>query len=248
MDSKGQRGCKILLVDEDRELAGLLSFLVRQAGLVPVTAHDTPNALELFDREQPTMAMIDLDLRPRDGFELLAALRRRSGTMTIIVLTAVDNEDDKVRAFEMGADDFVVKPCGHRELIARVQAHARRADRDRALVIVPDVLEVGPLRLDPAERTLSVSGEVLRLSGTEFRLLHLLMRNGDSVVPTATLANHVCGYDDAPAREVVRVTVHRLRRKMGDNRPQRRFIHTIPGVGLRLRPVSDQQEISPPLM
>ena len=248
MDNGGQRCSKVLLVDDDREFADLLAFLVKQAGFVPLTACEPLSALELFDKEQPTFAIVDLDLRPWDGFELLAELRRRSSTLPIIVLTAEDNEDDKVRALEMGADDYVIKPFGHRELIARVRAHARRADTDRDLVSAPAVLVVGPLRLDSAERTVSVEGKVLRLTGIESRLLHFLMRNAGSVVPTAALAKHVWGYDDAPAREVLRVTVYRLRRKLGDTGPDRRFIHTVPGVGLRLRPVDNSHDTSPPLL
>jgi DNA-binding response OmpR family regulator len=155
--------------------------------------------------------------------------------LPIIVLTARSDEDDKVRALDMGADDYVVKPFGHRELLARIRAHARRAERDRSVVASSEVLEVGELRLDPSQRILHVSGEPLRLTGTEFRLLQYLMRHGDAVVPTAAVAKYVWGYDDLPARDAVRVTVHRLRRKLGDDGAQQRFIHTVPGVGLRLR-------------
>jgi DNA-binding response OmpR family regulator len=86
-----------------------------------------------------------------------------------------------------------------------------------------------------------IDGESLRLTGNEFRLLNYLMRNKDSVVPTASLAKRVSGYDDPPAREVLRVTVHRLRRKLRDDGPQRRFIHTVPGVGIKLQPVAHEQ-------
>jgi len=233
---------EILVVDDDRDLVNMLASLIEKAGFAPLSATEPVSALELFEREGPAMAVVDLNLEPWDGFELLAELRRRSETVTIIVLTGRNNEDDKVRALEMGADDYVVKPFGHRELIARIRAHQRRAESDRDLVPVPAVVEVGPLRLDPAERTLRINGETLRLTGTEFRLLNYLMRNKDTVVPTAALAKRVSGYDDAPAREVLRVIVHRLRRKLGDDGPQRRFIHTIPGVGFKLQLLGLGQE------
>jgi len=225
----------ILVVDDDRELVELLAFLVEQAGFAPLTATEPVSALELFDKESPSLVVIDLNLQPWDGFELLVEIRRRSDTVSVIVLTGRNSEDDKVRALETGADDYVVKPFGHRELIARIRAHSRRAERDHDIVPTPAVLEAGPLRLDPAERTLLMDGELLRLTGTEFRLLHYLMRNKDAVVPTAALVKRVSGYDDPPAREVLRVTVHRLRRKLGDDGPQRRFIQTVPGVGLKLQ-------------
>jgi DNA-binding response OmpR family regulator len=234
----GVQRYEILLVDDDQVLLDLLAFIVEQAGFVPLVATDPALGLELFEKENPLVAVIDLNsLRPWDGFELLAELRRRGPSMPIIVLTARASEDDKVRALDMGADDYVVKPFGHRELLARIRAHARRASSDRAPA-TPQVLEVGSFRLDPGERTLYLDGVPTRLTGTEFRLLQYLMRHSGSVVPTAAVAKHVWGFDDAPARDVVRVTVHRLRRKLGDDGEQQRFIHTVPGVGLRLRPGS----------
>jgi len=233
---------RILVVDDERDLVELLAFLVQQAGLIPLTATEPVGALELFEKEHPELALVDLRLGPWDGFELVANLRRRSPKLSIIVLTARGSEDDKVRALEMGADDYVVKPFGHRELIARIRAHARRAKLDGDDHSGTALLEVGPLRLDLRERLLRVEGRDLHLTGTEFRLLEYLMRNSNSVVPTAALAEYVWGYNDAPARDVVRVTVYRLRRKLGDDGRQQRFIDTVPGVGLKLRPAPLQQE------
>jgi DNA-binding response OmpR family regulator len=234
-DGGGQRS-EILLVDDDQVLVDLLAYIVEQAGFVPLVATDPAGAIELFEKENPIVAVVDLNLSPWDGFDLLADLRRRSAALPIIVLTARSSEDDKVRALDMGADDYVVKPFGHRELLARIRAHARRATSDRAEALVPPVLEVGTFRLDPGARTLYLDGVATRLTGTEFRLLQYLMRHSDSIVPTAAVAKHVWGFNDAPARDVVRVTVHRLRRKLGDDGEHQRFIHTVPGVGLRLRP------------
>jgi DNA-binding response OmpR family regulator len=225
---------EILLVDDDQVLADLLAYIVQQAGFVPLVAADPKRAIELFEKRDPIVAVIDLNLRPWDGFELLADLRGRSPLLPIIVLTARIDEDDKVRALDMGADDYVMKPFGHRELLARIRAQARRAERDQSVVAPPEVLEVGTFRLDPSERILHVSGAPMRLTGTEFRLLQYLMRHGEAVVPTAAVAKYVWGYDDLPAREAVRVTVHRLRRKLGDDGANQRFILTVPGVGLRL--------------
>ena len=228
---------EILLVDDEQILVDLLAFIVQQAGYIPLVATEPAGAIALFEEKHPIVAVIDLNLRPWDGFDLLAELRRRSAALPIIVLTARSTEDDKVRALDMGADDYVVKPFGHRELLARIRAHARRVGGDRLEKPVA-VLEVGSFRLDPSERTLYVDGVPTRLTGTEFRLLQYLMRHSGSVVPTEAVAKHVWGFNDEPARDVVRVTVHRLRRKLGDDGERQRFIHTVPGVGLRLRPGS----------
>src|SRR6266540_6102535 len=232
--TRGQRN-EILLVDDEQVIVDLLSFIVEQGGFIPLVATEPVGAIELFEREDPVVAVVDLNLRPWDGFELLAELRRRSPSLPIIVLTARSSEDDKVRALDMGADDYVVKPFGRRELLARIRAHARRAGGERVRAIPAPVLEVGSFRLDPSERTLYLDGVATRLTGTEFRLLQYLMRHNDAVVPTEAVAKNVWGFNDEPARDVVRVTVHRLRRKLGDDGERQRFILTVPGVGLRLR-------------
>jgi DNA-binding response OmpR family regulator len=230
---RGKRRHEILIVDDDRDLVEILAFLVGQAGLIPLVASDPESALELLEKHEPSVAVVDLNLRPFDGFELLAELRRRSDALPIIVLTSRTAEDDKVRALDLGADDYIEKPFGNRELVARIRANARRFDRDRGGVPTA-TLEVGPFRLDLGERTLHVDGVSVRLTGTEFRLLQYLVRNRNVIVPTDAIAKYVWGYNDPPARDVIRVTVHRLRRKLGDDGAQHRFIETVPGVGLRL--------------
>lgn len=238
-NGSGQR-VGVLIVDDDKDLVDLLAFLIEQSGLTALCATEPVAALELFDKEEPYVAVVDLNLKPWDGFELLADLRRRSARIPILVLTGRGSEDDKVRALDMGADDYVVKPFLHRELVARIRALARRAQMDRK-VVEPTILEAGALRLDLKERGLQIEGAEVRLTGTEFRLLEYLMRHGDTVVSTTALARHVWGYDDPPARDVVRVTVHRLRRKLGDDGESPRFIHTVPGVGLKLRSTPPQR-------
>lgn len=226
----------VLVVDDDRDLVDLLAYLVDHAGLSPMRAYEPAAALELFDTHSGSLALaiIDLNLHPGDGFELIAELRRRSPTLPMIVLTGRNNEDDKVRALELGADDYILKPFGHRELIARIRAQMRRAANGSNGGAFSAVLEVGPLRLDANDRSLQFDDQTLHLTGTEFRLLQYLIRNVNSVVPTAALARHIWGYDDAPARDAVRVTVHRLRRKLGDDSANPRFIETVPGIGLKL--------------
>lgn len=228
----GQGSGGILLVDDDRDLVGMLAYLVEQAGYTPICASEPAVALELFDTNDPLVAIVDLNLTPSDGFELLAELRRRSATLGIIVLTGRLSEDDKVRALDLGADDYVVKPFGHRELLARIRAQVRRACTYRREP-APALLQVGPLRLDVREQTLELDGKRFRLAGTEFRLLRYLMEHRDAVVPTSALVKNVWGHDDVAARDVARVTVYRLRRKIGSS-GSRHFIHTVPGVGLKL--------------
>lgn len=234
----------VLIVDDDRDLTDLLHFAFKRAGLLAVVAHDPPSALRAFDREQPELVVLDINLGGSSGLDLLRELRRLGSTVPILMLTALGSEDDKVRGLELGADDYITKPFSHRELVARVRTHLRRTGRE-----VPEpgsgprILQVGPIELNVAEHSAQLDGEQLGLTVTEFRFLHALMRDAGSVVTTRQLLKRVWGYDDPTATDVVRVTVHRLRRKLHDDASDPRLLHTVPGVGVMLK-ASDATERS----
>jgi DNA-binding response OmpR family regulator len=121
---KPARRNTILVVDDDRYVADVLAFVVSRAGFVPLIAYDPTTAVDLFRKHAPNVSVVDLN-GPGDRFALVAELRRRSRKTFILALTAECTEDDKVRALDIGADDYVLKPFGHRELIARIRAHLR---------------------------------------------------------------------------------------------------------------------------
>ena len=246
-NNNGTFPSRVLLVDDERDLLELLAFVVERAGFVPVKTTNPTEALAALEKESPAVAVVDLNLGPWSGFELIAEIRQRSPKLPITVLTARGGEEDKVRALDTGADDYVVKPFSHRELTARIRAQVRRAELERGAT-GESTLSVGSFHLDLRERILVVDGELqLRLTGTEFRLIECLMRNADSVVGTEMLARHVWGYNDPPAREAMRVTVYRLRRKLGDGLRGSRFIETVPGIGLRLHTLQTEQATEPSL-
>jgi len=233
---------RILLVDDDRELIDLLAFALRRAGLDPIGAHDAVSALRLFDERNPDLVVLDINLGSASGLDVLRELRRRSA-LPVIMLTALDSEEDKVRGLEAGADDYLTKPFSHRELIARIRAQLRRSGQEWPVRRAPETrLEVGSITLDLAEHSVTKSGQPLSLTVTEFRLLHCLMTNAGSVVPTSTLLKQVWGYNDPGGSDVVRVTVHRLRRKLEQDPSRPQLLHTIPGVGVRLK--SDEPVLS----
>lgn len=227
---------KLLIIDDDRDLVELLSFALTRAGFSVLAAYDAPGALTLIESEQPALAVLDINLGGWNGLELLGEVRRRS-TLPVIMLTAHNSEDDKVRALEGGADDYVTKPFSHRELVARIRAHLRRADAETAPAAppVPSRLSVGPLHLNAAEHTVSLDGRPLSLTVTEFRLLRCLMQSAGRVVSTADLLKQVWGYDDPGGGDLVRVTTYRLRRKLEDDATSPRLLQTVPGVGLMLK-------------
>jgi two-component system response regulator VicR len=223
---------KILLVDDDRELVDILDFVLRRAGFEPLRAYDAPSGRKVFADERPDLVVLDVNLGIGNGFELLADLRRQS-QVPVVMLTGQGSEEDVVRGLELGADDYVTKPFSHRELVARIRTNLRRHDvawsppsPDRA------ELSVGPITLNVAEHTVTKSGVPLTLTVTEFRLLHYLMLNAGTAVPSRAILQQVWGYDDPGGTDVVRVTAHRLRRKIEDDPNDPRLLQTVAGVGL----------------
>lgn len=226
---------RILLVDDDRELIDLLAFALKRSGLEPMAAHDAVSAVRVFDERHPDLVVLDINLGGASGLDVLKDLRRRS-QLPVIMLTALDSEEDKVRGLELGADDYLTKPFSHRELIARIRAQLRRSGQDWPARRAPQTrLEVGSIKLDLAEHSVTKSGKQVSLTVTEFRLLQCLMSNAGTVVPTTTLLQQVWGYQDPSGSDVVRVTVHRLRRKLEQDPAHPNLLHTIPGVGVLLK-------------
>ena len=228
-------GARVLIVDDDRELVDLLAFSVRRAGLEPLPAHDRASATQAFEMDRPEVVVLDVNLGRSTGLDVLRDIRRTS-LVPVILLTAMGSEDDKVRGLELGADDYVTKPFSHRELIARIRVQLRRDLRapgsqtpDRG---GNDEITAGPITLSVQQHVVSHQGRELPLSITEFRLLHYLMLHAGSVVPTGMLLRHVWGYNDASSNDVVRVTVSRLRRKLGDEAAEQHLIRTVAGVGV----------------
>jgi len=234
---------RVLLVDDDRELIDLLAFALKRAGLEPVAAYDRTSALRLFEERQPDLVVLDINLGTSSGLDVLKDLRRRS-SLPVIMLTALDSEEDKVRGLEAGADDYLTKPFSHRELIARIRAQLRRSGQEWPARRPPETrLEVGAITLDLSEHSVTKAGQPVSLTVTEFRLLHCLMSNAGRVVPTGDLLKQVWGYQDPGGSDVVRVTVHRLRRKLEQDPARPHLLHTIPGVGVLLKAATDAEAV-----
>jgi DNA-binding response OmpR family regulator len=224
---------QILVVDDDPDVVALLAFLVGRIGVGALTARDPAEAMAHFETGRPDLAIVDAMLGAWSGFDLVAQLRARSA-MPIVILSACTTEDDKVRGLEAGADDYLSKPFSHREFVARMRAQLRRARDISATREERVILRVGSLTLNVAEHAADKEGRSLRLTATEFRLLHCLMDRASTVVPTRALLRDVWGYEDAAARDVLRVTLYRLRRKLEDDPRSPQLLRTVPGVGVML--------------
>ncbi|MGH2451595.1 MAG: response regulator, partial [Candidatus Limnocylindria bacterium] len=224
---------KVLLVDDDRELVDMLVFAFGRAGLTTTTAHDVASGLARFEQDRPDLMVLDLHLGGSDGFDLLRQVRERS-QVPIIILSALDSDDDKVKGLSLGADDYVTKPFSHRELLTRILMRLRRPGQ-AAPRPLPDVLRVADIELDASAHTVQRAGRPVNLTVTEFRLLHHLLVNAGQVVSTEDILRHVWGNPDPTDSDVLRVTLHRLRRKLGETGASQGILRTVPGVGVLLQ-------------
>ncbi len=240
---------KILVVDDESVLVETIAYNLEQAGYQVLTAADGASALQAAHRETPDLIILDLMLPEMDGIEVCRHLRRERNTATtpIMMLTAKGDEIDKVVGLEVGADDYVTKPFGRRELLARVRALLRRAvyaptegeqpaqDTSSEVPRPNRELVAGPLRIDLAGRRVYCRGQEVELQAKQFELLTYFVRNRGTVLTRDQLLHNVWGYDYAGDTRTVDVHVRWLREKLEENPANPRLIQTVRGVGYCLR-------------
>lgn len=228
----GQPAERLLVVDDEPTLRELLSATLRFAGFEVTSVATGAEAIEAARSRQPDLVLLDVMLPDLDGFEVARRLRagaRGAGAhLPLLFLTARDTTEDKINGLTLGGDDYVTKPFDLHELIARIRAVLRRSG-----AAVPGRLLVGDLELDVPAQRVSRGGRPVRLSPTEFRLLHHLMANAGRVVPKAEILAHVWRYDFGGDLSIVETYISYLRRKLDTGRPK--LITTVHGVGYVLR-------------
>jgi two-component system KDP operon response regulator KdpE len=220
---------RVLVCDDEPHIVRALKIVLREGGFETLPAESAEEALDVAALHRPDAAILDLVLPDGDGVEVCRSLREWS-EMPILVLSAVGDEDHKVRALEAGADDYVTKPFSPRELVARLQAILRRASPR------PDepVIEADGLQVDLAARVVRRGGEEVHLTPIEFDLLRTLVRNRGRLLTHRALLQEVWGQAYADDVATLRTNIARLRRKLErEDDPGRRYIRTDPGVGYR---------------
>ena len=221
----------ILVVDDERDLVELVRYNLVQAGYRVVSASDGRQAVDLACRERPDLIVLDLMLPVMPGAEVARALKQDEKTrdIPILMLTARGEEVDRVVGFELGADDYVVKPFSPRELVLRVQAILRRDEKETpGERIVHD-----PLVIDVGAHIVRLKGREIALTATEFKLLHRLARRPGRAYSRDQLLSEVWGYGGDVETRTVDTHMKRLRAKLG---PAGEWIETVRGVGYRFRP------------
>jgi two-component system phosphate regulon response regulator PhoB len=221
----------ILVIDDEPELVKLLDYNLTKAGYLVLSARDGENGLGMARKHAPDVILLDVMMPGLDGWEVCKRLRQDPGTSAIplLMLTAKADEGDRVLGLELGADDYVTKPFGVRELLARVKALLRRSE---AATNTPEVLKTGKIVLDAGRRTVTAAGKPVALTATEFNLLRALAEKEGRVISREDLLSSARGEDVAVMDRTVDVHVAALRKKLGKHGDA---IETVRGVGYRIK-------------
>lgn len=226
---------KILVVDDEPDVIKIIAigFHMQQPTWEVIGAQEGPEALRLIEEERPAVVLLDVGLPEMDGFEVLQAIRLFSD-VPVIVLTVQDDEMSKVQGLELGADDYVTKPFSHLELLARVRAVLRRA---QTLPLTHErPFTSGELDIDFARREVTVRGQPVALTGTEYRLLYHLVRNAGRVLTHESLLARVWGREYSDEISYLKSYINRLRNKLEQDPHHPEYILTEYGVGYWFRP------------
>jgi DNA-binding response OmpR family regulator len=220
---------KILIVEDEPALVETISYNLREEGYKVCSATDGIAALEIVKQESPDLILLDVMLPGVDGLEVCRLIRRESA-VPIVMLTAKAREIDKVVGLEVGADDYITKPFGMMELIARIRAALRRSRRESQS---PEVYSAHGIQLDIARRSVTVEDKPVNLRPREFELLHALMANRGRVMERSFLLDRVWGEDEYIDAGTVDVHIRRLREKIETNPSKPGRVLTVRGVGYK---------------
>ena len=221
---------KILVADDDPDLLDLVAYALGQAGYLVVKARNGTDALAAYDAEAPDLVILDINMPGATGFEVCAGLRER-GTTPIIMLTACGDEQDLVKALELGADDYLTKPFSPRTLLARIKALLRRAKIEGSAA----PMSAGCITLDAGDSTVRIGNDrPIALTKLEFRLMQALLAQAGRVVHSDRLLGLVWGHRGAGDRQLLKQLVHRLRQKIEPDPGTPRYQQTAAVSGYKL--------------
>jgi len=230
---------RLLVIEDELDFAQALARGLRQQGYAIDIALDGMQGWELAEVNEYDLLILDLNLPEMDGLEVCRRLRASHPSLLILMLTARDRPDERVKGLDLGADDYLVKPFHFAELLARVRALLRRDMRVRTLL-----LQFVDLKLDLTSRVAWQGNHRLELTSKEFGILEYLLRHQGEIVSQEVLLEHVWDMRTNPLTNTVRVHVNSLRRKLGDLAETPRYIETVVGQGYRLGPPSQAEESS----
>ena len=220
----------ILLVDDEPNIIELAQLYLEREGYRIITASDGKTALEVVDRERPVLMVLDLMMPEVDGLEVCRTLRGKKDPVAILMLTARDEDIDKILGLELGADDYLTKPFNPRELVARVKAVLRRSST-QGNEKGDELIQIGDILIDPLRREVKIAGELVEIRTQEFDLLYTLARQPGIVLSRDQLLDQAWGYDYYGNTRTVDVHIGHLRKKLS---PSDVKIETVTKIGYKL--------------
>lgn len=221
---------RVLLIEDDKKIAGFIEKGLREAGFAVDTRHDGPSGLELGLAGVYDAAVVDIMLPAMDGLQVIDRLRQAGVETPVLILSARQSVDDRIQGLQRGGDDYMIKPFSFSELLARIQALIRRDKKSGQ----PTVLQVADLQMDLLRHEVIRGAEKIELPAKEYALLELMLRNAGAVLSKTTILEKVYDYTFDPQTNVVDVLVCRLRNKV-DKDFEPKLIHTVRGMGYVLR-------------
>lgn len=226
----------ILLIEDEHTISNFICRALAANDYKAIPAASGKEGLSLFFSHSPDLVLLDLGLPDIDGLEVLAQLRDLPREVPVIIISARDRESEKVKALDMGADDYVVKPFGVSELLARIRTTLRRADRLKVSQgIQRDIYQVKDLTVDIAKHQVLLGGEEIHFTQNEFKILELLAIHAGKVLTYDFILQHVWGpYGGNSSNQILRVNMANIRRKLKENPSDPKYIHTELGIGYRM--------------
>lgn len=229
---------RFLIVDDDTEIRDFIKTDLELSGFSVDTASDGQIGLNMALKSDYELIILDVMMPKMDGFEVCQNIRKVNKKVPILLLTAKGAIEDKVKGFNFGADDYLVKPFDIQELLVRIRALLRR-NVPTGNTSSNETLSLGEIKLFPESLETSIKGQIIKLTPTEFEILYCLMQYANKAVNLTTLLNEVWGYDEDEDVRMVRVHVGGLRQKIETNPKHPEFLHTVTGVGYKLTPFGE---------
>ena len=226
----------ILVIEDERSISNFICRALSANDYKAIPAFRGKEGMSLFFSHSPDLVLLDLGLPDMDGLDILAQLRGLPREVPIIIISARDRESEKVNALDMGADDYVVKPFGVSELLARIRSALRRSDRMKlSQGIQRDVYQIKDLTVDLAKHLVLLGDEEIHFTQNEFKILELLAIHAGKVLTYDFILEHVWGpYSGSGSNQILRVNMANIRRKLKENPSEPKHIHTELGIGYRM--------------
>lgn len=224
---------KILILEDDLEIASLIKDYLNASDFTPILAHDGQEALEKFEEEMPDMAILDIMVPKIDGFEVCRQIRNNSN-IPVLMLSAKKEDTDKILALGLGADDYVEKPFSPRVLIARIKSQLRRFN-ELSGEGKKDIVKIRELEIDSTAYTVKIKGEEIPFSVKEFEILHYLASNKNQALSREKIFDTIWGYNEYGDINTVTVHMRKIREKIEEDPSNPKYIETVWGIGYKFK-------------